>query len=122
MYMISMNTANQKPKQEQVYIYEFTSGDFNDVFERKTIRATESQMEKYVKDQFSSEGWEKAQDMGSDSICYGVFFEDEKDLSGQELEQQELRLEFYVEAINMDRDYDNADIDLDLTNNGEGSD
>jgi|SRR5688572_25105714 len=101
--------------QEEIYIYEVVEGDFNDVFSRQTIRATEEQIEKYIKDQFSDVGKEKMQDLGTDSIGYGVYYEDDLDLSGENSEYSELRLQYYIEDVNIDRDYDNAEIDLDLT-------
>jgi hypothetical protein len=102
----------------EISIYEVVEGDFNDVYSRKTIRATESQMEKYVKDQFSDEGKKRMVDLGSDSIGYGIFYENEIDPeTGEEYEDQELRLEYYVEAVYIDRDGDNETyhIDIDLT-------
>jgi hypothetical protein len=105
----------------EISIYEVVEGDFNDVYSRKTIRATEQQMEKYVKDQFNDDPEIQAriEDLGTTDIGYGIYYENEiNPETNEEYEDQELRLEYYVEAVYIDRDGDNEtyNIDIDLTN------
>lgn len=110
----------------EISIFEVVEGDFNDVYSRKTIRATYEQIEKYVLDQFNDDPkiQERIQDLGMDSIGYGIWYENEIDPdTGEEYEDQELRLEYYVEAVYIDRDGDqetyNIDIDLINDNNNQ---
>lgn len=93
-----------------IKIFEVVEGDYNDVFSRQMIRATNNQIEKYILDSFLDMGYKKddLDDLGSDSIGYQVYYEQQDD---------ETLVKHYIEAVNVDRDGENETykIDIDLT-------
>ena len=83
-----------------VKIYEVTTGDYNDVYNRMIVKGTGKQIEKYVKQHFSST--KGLEDLGSDSIGYCRRYK-----NGD--------LKLYVEAVELDIGYIDYSIDRDLS-------
>jgi len=99
-----------------IKIWEFTSGDYNDIYERKIIKGTGKQLKEYSLEYFEEYDKDEIEDMGSDSIGYEVFYETEN-------EDDELLVKLFTEAINIEDYNEDKDgkIDIDLTEM-EGSD
>ena len=76
----------------EIKFYDFTEGDYNDVYSRKYLKGTEEQVEKYIKDKFSEEGKTKMEDLGTCGIGYGVMIEGEYSPG----------YEYYAEAQHLD--------------------
>jgi hypothetical protein len=91
-----------------VKIWQLTEGDFNDVYNRKIVRATGKEIDQLLRAYFTKDA--ELDDMATDGIGYGIL-----NSQGQ--------YDYYVEAIEIENTY-NEKIEIDLTenNNGEGSD
>ena len=78
---------------QEIKFYDFVEGDYNDVYSRKYLKGTEQQIEKYIMQQFKDKDYHETQieDLGSDSIGFGVYF-------SYDNHPDEIDLEYYVEA------------------------
>lgn len=89
-----------------VKVFEVIEGDYNDVFSKKIVRATNKLMDQYCKEQFDPKD-DAIEDLGSDSIGYCVYYD-----------HGEGDIEYYIEAREIE-DYRASawgNIDFDLTN------
>lgn len=70
--------------------YLVTKGDYNDVYSKQYFKGTPEQIEEYVNEEFSAYDTNRVQDLGSDTIGLGVYYQAE--------ESDDLEIEYYVEA------------------------
>lgn len=95
--------------------YIVTEGDYNDVFSKTEMEFNNNdEAEIYALNQFSDDARNKhlVEDLGTDSICFGVYYPvtddngneiDENDPRYEDLsEQQELRLQYYIDISEID--------------------
>ena len=103
-----------------VKIWNYREGDYNDLFDNSTIKGTGKQVKEYCLSAFSNyeDRKDEIEDIGTDGIGFEIFYPNEIDPeTGEEYEDQEIRVELYNEATEIedyDPDYD-GDIDIDLT-------
>lgn len=53
-----------------------TEGDYNDIYDRSVISGTAKEIEKYVLSKFNRKYKRRIEDLGSDSIGYGILNKD----------------------------------------------
>lgn len=79
-------------------VFEVTRGDSNDVYDKTIVKGNYREVEAYVKSQFSKYGKTRMEDLGSDSIGFGIL-------------NRHGDYDFYVEAVEIE-DYSDIEIDL----------
>ncbi len=95
----------------QIKVFEVTEGDYNDVFSRTIIKATGKQIDKYCLNQFADD--DNIEDLPS-NIGYCIYFDPDPEIDE---EDQEIRIEYYIEAEELE-DYNinqYGEIEIDLT-------
>lgn len=100
-----------------VKIWDFSCGDFNDIFSRDVIKGTGKQLEAYCLGQF--DGFEDRKDeieeLNTDGVGFEIYYPNEIDPeTGDEYEDQEIRVELFAEARE-NEDYTDTDVEIDLT-------
>ena len=107
-----------------VKIWNYREGDYNDIFDNSTIKGTGKQVKEYCLSAFSNyeDRKDEIEDIGTDGIGFEIFYPNEIDPeTGEEYEDQEVRVELFNEAREIEDynpDYD-GDIDIDLTENNK---
>ena len=116
---------NDKNDQE-IYYFDFTEGDYNDVYSRKVLKGTFDQADDFCKSYFTGEDFNNSEKTGSfGSVGYELYYTNETDENGNEYEDQELRIQYYAiadcieEATQENKDeYEDSDL-IDLTKENE---
>lgn len=103
-------------EQQEVIYAEVTEGDYNDVYSRKYVKGSWDQIEAFVKDYFSKEGLERAEEINSDGYGLEVYQNTAFDNNGNEIPLVDLPdeekdmieplIEYYVEASPFDTEQD----------------
>ena len=103
-----------------VKIWNYREGDYNDLFDNSAIKGTGKQVKEYCLSAFSNfeDRKDEIEDIGTDGIGFEIFYPEEIDPETNEpYEDQEMRIELYNEAReieNYNPNYD-GDIVIDLT-------
>jgi hypothetical protein len=89
--------------------YAITEGDYNDVFNKYELEFKNyNEAEQYAKSMFEPQYLDKVEDIGSDNICLAIYYpvtdDDGNEISTDDPrydelnEQQELRIQYYIEV------------------------
>lgn len=103
-----------------VKVWDYTLGDYNDIFSRDIIKGTGKQVKEYCLSVFSEfeDRKDEIESINTDGIGFEIYYPVEIDPeTGEEYEDQELTLELFNEAREIEN-YDPdqwGDIDIDLT-------
>jgi hypothetical protein len=109
-----------------VKVWDYTLGDYNDIFSRDIIKGNGKQVREYCLSQF--DGFEdrkdEIEDIETDAIGFEIYYPEEIDPETNEpYEDQESRIELFNEAREIE-DFSQLNrgyVDIDLTENNEDS-